>query len=148
MINTLAQAGARLAEPRWTAAALKAAEIICSETIQPSGKLWRIALNGAASINGQLEDYANLIEGLVALFDAQQSTGERDLSAANANLGQQLGKESDKNASGWLARAQALTDTMIDEFWDPSQDGFFLSPREQVGPRLTCSKSASDGATL
>ncbi|MDP4782750.1 MAG: thioredoxin domain-containing protein [Gammaproteobacteria bacterium] len=148
MINTLAQAGARLAEPRWTAAALKAAEIICSETIQPSGKLWRIALNGAASINGQLEDYANLIEGLVALFDTQQSTGERGVSAANANLGQQLGKESDKNASSWLARAQALTDTMIDEFWDPSHDGFFLSPREQVGPRLTRSKSASDGATL
>ena len=148
MINTLAQAGARLAEPRWTAAALKAAEIICSETIQPSGKLWRIALNGAASINGQLEDYANLIEGLVALFDTQQSTGERGVSAANANLGQRLGKESDKNASSWLARAQALTDTMIDEFWDPSHDGFFLSPREQVGPRLMRSKSASDGATL
>ena len=148
MINTLAQAGARLSEPRWTAAALKAAEIICRENIQASGKLWRIALNGAVSINGQLEDYANLIEGLVALFDAQQSAGDREVSAANAGLGQQLGKESDKNASSWLVRAQALTDTMIDEFWDPNQGGFFLSPREQVGPRLTRSKSASDGATL
>ena len=148
MINTLAQAGARLSEPRWTAAALKAAEIICRDNIQVSGKLWRIALNGAVSINGQLEDYANLIEGLVALFDAQQSAGERGVSAANAGLGQQLGKESDKNASSWLVRAQALTDTMIDEFWDPNQGGFFLSPREQVGPRLTRSKSASDGATL
>ena len=148
MINTLAQAGARLSEPRWTAGALKAAEIICRENIQASGKLWRIALNGAVSINGQLEDYANLIEGLVALFDAQQSAGDREVSAANAGLGQQLDKESDKNASGWLVRAQALTDTMIDEFWDPSQGGFFLSPREQVGPRLTRSKSASDGATL
>lgn len=148
MINTLAQAGARLSEPRWTAAALRAAEIICRENIQASGKLWRIALNGAVSINGQLEDYANLIEGLVALFDAQQSAGDREVSAANAGLGQQLVKESDKNASGWLVRAQALTDTMIDEFWDPNQGGFFLSPREQVGPRLTRSKSASDGATL
>tara|TARA_B110000503_G_scaffold34433_1_gene56049 strand:- start:4166 stop:6550 length:2385 start_codon:yes stop_codon:yes gene_type:complete len=148
MINTLAQAGARLSEPRWAAAALKAAEIICRDNIQVSGKLWRIALNGAVSINGQLEDYANLIEGLVALFDAQQSAGDREVSAANAGLGQQLGKESDKNASSWLVRAQALTDTMIDEFWDPNQGGFFLSPREQVGPRLTRSKSASDGATL
>ena len=148
MINTLAQAGARLSEPRWTAAALKAAEIICRENIHASGKLWRIALNGAVSINGQLEDYANLIEGLVALFDAQQSAGERGVSAANAGLGQQLDIESDNNASSWLVRAQALTDTMIDEFWDPNQGGFFLSPREQVGPRLTRSKSASDGATL
>ena len=148
MINTLAQAGARLSEPRWTAAALKAAEIICRDNIQVSGKLWRIALNGAVSINGQLEDYANLIEGLVALFDAQQSAGERGVSAANAGLGQQLDIESDNNASSWLVRAQALTDTMIDEFWDLSQGGFFLSPREQVGPRLTRSKSASDGATL
>ena len=148
MINTLAQAGARLSEPRWTAAALKAAEIICRDNIQVSGKLWRIALNGAVSINGQLEDYANLIEGLVALFDAQQSAGERGVSAANAGLGQQLDIESDNNASSWLVRAQALTDTMIDEFWDPNQGGFFLSPREQVGPRLTRSKSASDGATL
>ena len=148
MINTLAQAGARLSEPRWAAAALKAAEIICRDNIQVSGKLWRIALNGAVSINGQLEDYANLIEGLVALFDAQQSAGERGVSAANAGLGQQLDIESDNNASSWLVRAQALTDTMIDEFWDPNQGGFFLSPREQVGPRLTRSKSASDGATL
>ncbi|MEJ6526571.1 MAG: thioredoxin domain-containing protein, partial [OM182 bacterium] len=148
MINTLAQAGARLSEPRWTAAALKAAEIICRDNIQVSGKLWRIALNGAVSINGQLEDYADLIEGLVALFDAQQSAGERGVSAANAGLGQQLDIESDNNASSWLVRAQALTDTMIDEFWDPNQGGFFLSPREQVGPRLTRSKSASDGATL
>ncbi|MBL6804370.1 MAG: thioredoxin domain-containing protein [Pseudomonadales bacterium] len=136
MIATLAQAGARLAEPRWIAAALRAAEVICRENIQADGSLLRIALNGATSINGQLEDYANLIEGLIALFDALQSGDDDIKPSANAD------------DVDWLAQAQTLTDAMIDEFWDSSQDGFFLSPREQVGPRLTRSKSASDGATL
>lgn len=136
MINTLAQAGARLAEPRWTAAAVRAAEVICHENVQADGTLLRIALNGATSINGQLEDYANLIEGLIALFDALHSSDDDTEALANAH------------PADWLAQAQSLADAMIDEYWDSSQDGFFLSPREQVGPRLTRSKSASDGATL
>jgi uncharacterized protein YyaL (SSP411 family) len=136
MINTLAQAGARLATPRWIAAALKAAEIICCENIQADGRLLRIALNGATSINGQLEDYANLIEGLIALYDALQS---------GHGGNERLAKASQVD---WLAQAQTLTDAMIDEFWDANHGGFFLSPREQVGPRLTRSKSASDGATF
>ena len=136
MINTLAQAGARLATPRWIAAALKAAEIICCENIQADGRLLRIALNGATSINGQLEDYANLIEGLIALYDALQSGhGGNEMLAKASQV-------------DWLAQAQTLTDAMIDEFWDANHGGFFLSPREQVGPRLTRSKSASDGATF
>lgn len=123
MATTLARAGHRLQSEHWSEAAARTAKVICEENIDSAGKLSRIALAGTVSIKGQLEDYAALAECLITLFD----------------LGQ------DDQA---LLTAQRVVDTMIAEFWDETADGFFLSPAEQVGPQLTRSKSASDGATL
>ena len=123
MATTLARAGHRLRCERWVEAAARTAQVICAENIDSAGKLSRIALDGTVSIKGQLEDYAALAECLITLFDIAQ----------------------DEQA---LVTAQRVVDTMIAEFWDDSSAGFFISPAEQVGPQLTRSKSASDGATL
>lgn len=125
MATTLARAGHRLNCARWTEAAARAAEVICAANIDADGRLSRIALGGTVSINGQLEDYAALAECLITLFDLRRESDDR-----------------------LLANAQRIVDKMIDEFWDENQDGFFLSPAQQLGPQLTRSKSASDGATL
>ena len=48
----------------------------------------------------------------------------------------------------YLKNADALMRVCLDEFWDFEHQGFFLSPRNQIGPQLTRSRSASDGATI
>ncbi len=124
MAATLAAAGAELGESRFSIAARTAVECMWSEAVNAQGRLQRISLNGTVSIAAQLEDYAQLITAMIALFDANPAE------------------------SLWLTRARQLANTMIEEFWDAQEAGFYLSPAQQVGPQLTRSKSASDGATL
>jgi uncharacterized protein YyaL (SSP411 family) len=66
------------------------------------GLLLRIWKAGEAKLNGYLEDYACLIEGLICLFEA---TGR----------------------VRWLEQAVALTNKMIAEFWDDQDGGFFFT---------------------
>ena len=83
----------------------------------------RDSLNGATSIEGQLEDFANLIQGLLILFNV---TGKQQ----------------------YLLQAVGLMDTTIHEFWDDREGGFFLGPHDQVGPQISRSRNAADGATI
>jgi uncharacterized protein YyaL (SSP411 family) len=70
MISALAQAGAVLDEPRFIAAARRAADF-CLTTMRPDGRrllaTWR---QGHAHLNGTLADYAYLGDGLLDLFEA------------------------------------------------------------------------------
>lgn len=85
--------------------------------------LQRIYLDGAVSIPGQLEDYANFSQALIQLFDLTDKVE-------------------------YLQKAHALMNVAIQEFWDTEHGGFFLGPAQQAGPQLTRSRNASDGATL
>lgn len=123
MISTLAQAGSYYQNEKWIEAAKKAAQLIQVSNVAEDGKLNRIYLNKTTAIQGQLEDYANFIEALIMLFDV-------------TSLPQ------------YLKNADTLMRVCLDEFWDVEQQGFFLSPRKQIGPQLTRSRSASDGATI
>ena len=123
MITTLARAGFHFDNPEWLAAAEKAAAFVFRQNVDSDGKLLRIYLNETSSIDGQLEDYANLSEALITLFDIT-ATGE------------------------YLRQARRLTDRMLEEFRDEESGGFFLSPGNQVGPQITRSLNAGDGATL
>ena len=123
MISTLAQAGFYFMNREWTDAAERAAQIIYEHNVRQEGRLDRVYLNGATSIEGQLEDFANLIQGLLVLFNV---TGNQQ----------------------YLLWAVGLMDTTIHEFWDDKEGGFFLSPHDQVGPQLSRSRNASDGATI
>ena len=54
---------------RWFDAAESAVNKILTNNLADSGELHRIYLNGVVSIAGQLEDYSNLIQALIALYD-------------------------------------------------------------------------------
>lgn len=71
-------------------------------------ELRRIFLNGETSVAAQLEDYANLCEALLTLFDC---TGKFP----------------------YLARAADLMDDMVVLFWNDEHGGFSWGPPMAVG---------------
>jgi uncharacterized protein len=100
MIAALAQAGAALEESRYTEAAITCAEFILRDLRDSNGRLLRTYNDGAAKIDGYLEDHAFLLEALLALFEA--TCEER-----------------------WFTEATALADSLIAHFSDPQNGGFF-----------------------
>jgi uncharacterized protein YyaL (SSP411 family) len=101
-IAALAEAGALLAEPEWTAAAVACAELLVGSHWEPTtGRLARISLGGqvGAGAPGVLEDYADLAEGLLALY---QVTGDER----------------------WFGTARQLLDVVLERFAD-GEGGFF-----------------------
>lgn len=107
----------------WLTSAETAVQRMLDDNLQAGGELKRISLHGVVSITGQLEDYSNLIQALICLYDV---TDKPD----------------------YLSKACALTARVIEEFWDANEQRFCLAPREQAGPKLVRSSNASDGATL
>jgi uncharacterized protein len=107
MITALADAGAALGEPEYTAAAVACAEFVMrdlrdhgSAPAGGHGRLLRTYNHGQAKIDAYLEDHAFLLEALIALFEA--SCEER-----------------------WFGEAVALAEEMIARFSDPEHGGFF-----------------------
>jgi uncharacterized protein YyaL (SSP411 family) len=100
MIAALAETGAALGEPRYTDAAIACAEFVLSDLRTPNGRLLRTYNDGAAKIDGYLEDHAFLLEALLVLFEA--TCEER-----------------------WFTEATALADILIARFSDPENGGFF-----------------------
>lgn len=101
MITALAEAGRLLPEPRYQEAAQQAAQFLWHRQ-RRNGGLLRASLAGRAGGEGLQEDYAFLAEAFLALYDA--------------------GADEE-----WLSRAQALTDTLMVEFWDEAQGAFFMN---------------------
>src|SRR5262249_4722601 len=62
----------------------------------------RTSKDGESKLNGYLEDYAYLIDGLLSLYEASF-----DLR--------------------WFEEARALAETMIAQFWDDASGGFFFT---------------------
>jgi uncharacterized protein YyaL (SSP411 family) len=100
MITSLAEGGAALGEPRYTEAAIACMEFILRDLRTTDGQLLRTYNNGHAKIDGYLEDHAFLLEALLALFET--TCEER-----------------------WFIEARALADTLIGQFSDPVNGGFF-----------------------
>jgi uncharacterized protein YyaL (SSP411 family) len=69
------------------------------------GALLRTWKDGTAKLNAYIEDYANLADGLIELY---QVSGE----------------------SVYLQHARRLADTMITEFWDEENGGFFFTSND------------------
>lgn len=120
MIRGFADGGRLLQEPRYVEAARRAADAVLKLLKTPDGRLLRTYAQGQASLNGYLDDYAFLVDGLVALHRA---SGERK----------------------WLEAAAALTDKQCELFWDDKQGGFFFTANghEELLARL---KDPVDGA--
>jgi len=123
MASSLAWAAWELDEPCYLEAAERAVAFMLTSNVGKRPALFRISLNGEVSVPGQLEDYANLCEALITLFDV-------------------TGREN------YLRQAADLMDDLLGVFWNKESGGFYLGPLHEEGPRLTRSRSAADGATL
>jgi uncharacterized protein YyaL (SSP411 family) len=98
-LAALAEAARALGSERYREAAMRAGEFIVGELARSRDRLAHVWKNGHARGNGFLEDYACVIEGLIALY--QTTFVER-----------------------WFAAARDLTDAMIEHFHRPA-GGFY-----------------------
>ncbi len=123
MIAALARAGAAMGEPRWIDAATAAAAFVKRELWSDAdgGKLRRSFKDGRARHDGNLADYAFLIEGLLELWEARFDPAD-------------------------LAFAKRLADVTLEQFWDSEHGGFFFTAHDAEA-LLVRGKEAWDGAT-
>jgi len=112
MISAFAQAGYELQVPEYVDIAKNAADTLWEKTYRDDKTLWRTLYEGRASIVAKQTDYAYFAEGLLVLYDVDGDPR-------------------------WLDRARALTDTMIERFWDPASGGFYLGEAVVAGTTLT-----------
>ncbi|HWO73352.1 MAG TPA: thioredoxin domain-containing protein [Dehalococcoidia bacterium] len=104
MLRAFAEAALALQSAAYRDAAVRNADFLLRE-MRPNGRLLRTWKDGRARLNGYLEDYACLIDGLLAVH------------AATLNL-------------EYLEAAVRLADEMIDLFWDDGVHGFFDTGRD------------------
>jgi len=126
MLAAFAEAAAVLDEPEYLEVAKKNAEFLLREMVirdgenRPVGeaptpilrkegsrgiRLLRTWKDGRAKLNGYIEDYANLADGLIELY---QVSGEAE----------------------YLDAAKELGDAMITEFWDEENGGFYFTSND------------------
>ncbi len=96
------------------------AAFLLGEMQTPQGRLLRAWRKGTAKLNGYLEDYANVIDGLLALYEATFD-------------------------ARWFVEARRLADVMIEHFRDPSGGFFDTSDDHEV--LAVRPKSLQDNAT-
>jgi hypothetical protein len=120
MLASFSEAGAVLERDDYTAAASRNAQFLLTN-MRKEGLLLRSWKDGRAKFNGYLEDYAFLIDGLLVLYE---TTG----------------------VFQWFEEALALTNTMIDEFWDDNEGGFFFTGKSHEN-LIVRSKDYFDNAT-
>ncbi len=120
MLRAMAEAGRVFRDPTWFAAAEKAGEFLWRQLVR-DGRVMRSWMEGRATINGFLEDYAALGLGYIGLY---QATFERR----------------------WLNRARALSDAMVTWFWDDGEGVFYDTPRDGEA-LITRPRDFADNAT-
>jgi len=120
MLAGFAEAAAILNRQDYLEVAKKNAQFVL-DNLRGDGLLLRTYKDGHAKLNAYLEDYAFFVNGLVTLFE---TSGELQ----------------------WLEEALRLTTTMIDEFWDDDDGGFFYTGRSHE-TLIVRSKDFFDNAT-
>jgi uncharacterized protein len=120
MIAALARASQVLGESRYLQAATKAADFILKEMQSTDGLLYHRYAKGEKAVLGFLDDYAYIVFGLIEVYEA----GFHEK---------------------YLQMALTLTNTMIKQFWDEKNSGFFFTDNsaDEAVPRL---KQTYDGA--
>ena len=121
MIDAMATAGRVLGEPRYTAAAQKAAAFITTKLRRADGRLLHSFRHGQAKFDAYLDDYACLAQALTSLY-------ETDFDAR------------------WIDEATKLCDVMLKHFADVERGGFYYTAddHEQLIAR---NKDVYDNAT-
>jgi uncharacterized protein len=101
MLTAFAEAANILGRDDYRAVAERNADFILTDLMQ-DGRLLRTYKEGKAKLNGYVEDYAYVIEGLLATYEA---TFELK----------------------YFNQARSLADKMIEQFWDEKEEGFFFT---------------------
>ena len=104
MLAAFADAAAVFQNDEYLEIAKRNAKFISTQ-LQHDGRLLRTWKDGAAKLNGYIEDYANVADGLIVLY---QVSGE----------------------TKYLTEAKRLADLMITEFWDDENGGFFFTSND------------------
>ena len=102
MIAAFARAGQVLDEPKYTAAAKKAADYVLTTLTDKNGRLLKRARLGKAGLTAHLEDYAFVVWGLLDLYEATFDTH-------------------------YLEEAIRLNALMIEHFKDDKDGGFYMT---------------------
>jgi len=120
MLTTFAEASNILGRDDFREVAIRNAEFLTTQLVK-NGRLLRTYKAGQAKLNGYLEDYAYVVEGLLAAYEATF-----DLQ--------------------FFRHARGLADTMIEYFWDDQEGGFYFtsSDHEEL---ITRTKDYLDNAT-
>ena len=102
MIDSMARAAAALDDTDYLESATRAAQFVCDHLRREDGRLLHSWRHGRARFDGYLDDYANLANGYVSLYEA--GGGER-----------------------WLDEAVRVIEMMQQHFADPGGDGFYYT---------------------
>jgi uncharacterized protein YyaL (SSP411 family) len=120
MIDALARAAAALDEPRYAAAAAKAADFIHDQLRRADGRLLHTWRHGKAKLDAYLDDYAALANGLISLYEATFE-GSR------------------------LVEAARLLDIVLEHFADREGGGFFYTADDHEA-LIARNKDATDAS--
>ncbi len=120
MIRALATSAWILDRPADARQATRAAEFLWSH-LWDGQRLWHYWKDGAARVNGFLDDYACLAEGFLTLY------------AATFDL-------------RWFSAARTLADRLIALFWDDEHGGFFDTSHDHE-PLIARPRTLYDAAT-
>ena len=127
MLRSFSEAAAALNREDYRAAATANASFLLETMRATDGRLLRTYKDGSARLKGYLEDYAFLIDGLLALHEATL-----DLR--------------------WLREARSLADQMIDLFWDDSEQAFYDTGRDHeeliIRPRDVFDNATPSGGSV
>ncbi|MCA1590254.1 MAG: thioredoxin domain-containing protein, partial [Acidobacteria bacterium] len=104
MLVAFAEAAAILGRSDYLEIAKKNADFILSN-LHRDGRLLRTWKDGKAKLNAYVEDYANVADGFIEVY---QISGDRK----------------------YISAARRLADTVVAEFWDEENGGFFFTSND------------------
>ncbi len=120
MIRGFADAGRILENDEYVQYAEEAASFVAENLLTEQGRLFRTFAGGSAKLNAYLDDYAFLIDGLIALHQATADPR-------------------------WLELAGKLMEVQIEQFWDEQRGGFFFTSHDHE-KLIARGKNAVDSA--
>jgi uncharacterized protein YyaL (SSP411 family) len=126
MLKAFAEASAILTRPDYAQAAIRNAEFLLRE-LAHGGRVLRTHKDGQSKLNGYLEDYANLIDGLLSLYEVSFELR-------------------------WFSAARELAEEMIAQFWAAEERCFYDTgiDHEQLinRPRDTFDNATPSGTSV
>ena len=120
MLASLAEAARVLGRSDYLAAATNAGEFLLREMVAADGRLYRTHKDGISRLNAYLEDYANLIDAFLELY--QSTFDER-----------------------WFRQARQLADVVLARF--PSSDGGFYDTSDDHEALIVRPRNLQDNVT-